>query len=65
MNALFEFQKFDGNAHLRQVIDSVHARYGMKQNESGVRELTMDEMERLAAAGMPTPKKKEEKNEPV
>ena len=46
LSALFDFQKFDGNADLQRVIDSVHARYT-------VRELSMDEMEWVSAAGTP------------
>ena len=46
LKSLFDFQKFEGNADLRQVIDSVHARHS-------VRELSLDEMEWVAAAGTP------------
>ena len=46
LRALMDFQKFDGNADLQQVIDSVHARYAMK-------ELSLDEMEFVSAAGIP------------
>ena len=46
LKTLFDFQKFEGNAELQQVIDSVHARYA-------VRELNLDEMEMLSAAGTP------------
>ncbi len=46
LSALFDFQKFDGNADLQRVIDSVHARYS-------VRELTDDELGWVNAAGMP------------
>ena len=37
LKSLFDFQKFEGNADLRQVIDSVHARYA-------VHELSLDEI---------------------
>ena len=54
LKALFDYQKFEGNAALQSVIDSVHSRYA-------VRELSMDEMEFVSAAGTPdTPKKKEQ-----
>ena len=46
LRKLFDFQKFEGNADLQNVIDSVHARYA-------ARELSMDEMEMLNAAGTP------------
>ena len=35
---LFDFQKFEGNSDLQQIIDSTHSRYA-------VRELDLDEME--------------------
>ena len=46
LKAMFDFQKFEGNSELQQVIDSVHARYA-------VRELSLDDMEFVAAAGVP------------
>ena len=46
LRQLFDFQKFAGNRELQQVIDSVHARYS-------VRELSMDEMSWVNAAGEP------------
>ena len=46
LKALFDYQKFEGNPALQQVIDSVHARYS-------VHELSMDEMEWVSAAGIP------------
>ena len=46
LKALFDYQKFEGNAALQSVIDSVHSRYA-------VRELSMDEMEWVNAAGVP------------
>ena len=46
LKSLFDFQKFEGNPALQQVIDSVHARYA-------VRELPLDEMDWVAAAGTP------------
>ncbi len=59
IRALFDFQKFEGNADLQQVIDSVHAKYGMEDRKSSVRELSLDEMAWLAAAGTPDPRKEE------
>lgn len=49
LKSLFDYQKFEGNAELQSVIDSVHARYAVK-------ELSMDEMEWVAAAGIPESK---------
>ena len=46
LKALFDYQKFEGNPALQQVIDSVHARYS-------VRELSLDDMEWVSAAGVP------------
>ena len=46
LRQLFDFQKFEGNSELQQLIDSVHARYA-------VRELSLDDMEFVAAAGVP------------
>ena len=46
LRQLFEFQKFEGNQDLQSVIDSVHSRYQ-------TRELTMDEMDMVFAAGTP------------
>ena len=46
LKALFDLQKFDGNRDLQQVIDSVHAKYA-------VRELSLDDIEYVAAAGVP------------
>lgn len=54
LKALFDYQKFEGNPALQSVIDSVHARYAVK-------ELSLDEMEWVAAAGNPD-KKPEDKN---
>ena len=51
LKALFDFQKFDGNTDLQQVINSVHSRYAVAGNKS--RELKLDEMEWVAAAGQP------------
>ena len=46
LKSLFDFQKFEGNSDLQKVIDSTHSRYA-------VRELSLDEMEWVAAAGIP------------
>jgi len=57
LKQLFDYQKFEGNSDLQLIIDSVHARYGVK-------ELSMDEMEFVSAAGTPdTPQKKEQEKE--
>ncbi len=47
LTTLFDYQKFEGNSDLRAVIDSVHSRYA-------VRELSLDEMEWVSAAGLVT-----------
>ena len=51
LEQLFDFQKFEGNRDLQKVIDSVHARYAKK-------ELSLDDMEWVSAAGTPDPEKK-------
>ena len=56
LRQLFDFQKFQGNRELQQVIDSVHSRYA-------VRELSMDDMSTVAAAGIPEPQDKEKNGE--
>ena len=55
---LFDFQKFQGNADLQRVIDSVHARYS-----SARRELDLDDVEFVAAAGLPYAPEKEKDEE--
>ena len=55
LRQLFDFQKFAGNPDLQDVIDSVHSRYQ-------TRELSMDEMDMVFAAGVPQMPKK--KNDP-
>lgn len=54
LKSLFNYQKFERNADLQRVIDSVHSRYAS-------RELSLDEMEMVSAAGEahPDPKEKE------
>lgn len=54
LKALFDYQKFEGNADLKKVIDSVHSRYT-------ARELTFDEMDQVFAAGTPNLNPKKEK----
>lgn len=63
LTKLFDFQKFEGNSDLQSVIDSVHSRY----SGSSVRELSMDEMSWVNAAGQPDMnlvKKDTEKKQP-
>ena len=56
LKTLFDYQKFEGNSELQQVIDSVHARYAVK-------ELSLGEMEWVSAAGIPeNPTRKKDKN---
>ncbi len=45
---LFDYQKFEANKDLQQIIDTVHARYQS-------RELSLEDMELINAAGEPTP----------
>ena len=47
LKALFDYQKFEGNAELQQVINSVHSRYTAAQ------ELSLDDLMQVAAAGVP------------
>ena len=62
LKKLFDFQKFEGNSDLQSVIDSVHSRYS-----SSARELSLDEMSWVNAAGQPEMnlvKKDTEKKQP-
>ena len=56
LGKLFDFQRFEGNRALEQVIHGVHARYT-------VRELNLDELETVAAAGRPEKVDQEKKTE--
>ena len=49
LRALFDYQKFEQNKDLQNVIDRVHARY----RSSTARMLDDDEADMVAAAGMP------------
>ena len=49
LSALFDFQRYSGNAELQGVIDSVHARYASAGRQ--VRELSFEEMDVVFAAG--------------
>ncbi len=53
LQQLFDFQKFEGNKDLQMIINSVHARYA-------VRELNLDEMGFVSAAGDTTASMKKE-----
>ena len=46
LKELFDFQKYQGNSELQQVIDAVHAKYA-------VRELSLSDMDMVFAAGVP------------
>jgi len=46
LNALFDFQLFEGSKALQSIIDSTHARYG------GIVELSDEELDFVAAAGV-------------
>ena len=57
LKQLFDYQRFEENKELQQVIDSVHARYAR-------RELSLEDMEMVAAAGTPElPEKPREKDQ--
>ena len=56
LKQMFGYQRFAENRDLQQVIDSVHARYAK-------RELDLDEMDTVAAAGMPVKPESLEKQE--
>ena len=45
LKRLFDYQKFEQNADLQRVIDSVHARYARQ-------ELSLDDAEWVSAAGI-------------
>ena len=49
LRALFDYQKFEQNKDLQNVIDRVHARY----RSSTARMLDDDEADMVAAAGLP------------
>ena len=61
LKALFDFQKYEGNADLQRVIDSVHSRWSVSGNRSSRRELSLEDMEFVNAAGQPYQERK--KNE--
>ena len=46
LKTLFDYQKFERNADLQKIIDSTHAKYGIRQ-------LDLDELEFVSAAGVP------------
>ena len=54
LRSLFDYQKFENNADLRGVIDDVHSRY---PQYGGLRELKLEDMEQIAAAGVPYQKR--------
>ena len=49
LTGLFDLQKFENNASLRNVIESVHSRYG-------THELSLENLEQVFAAGTLLPK---------
>ena len=51
LSELFEFQRYEKNADLQAVINTVHTRYS-------ARKLSDDEADLVAAAGMPETAKK-------
>ena len=55
LNRLFDFQAFTREPALQEAIDSVHRRYE-------ARELSLDEMEWVAAAGIPETKPEDKEN---
>ena len=54
LRRMFDYQRFENNTGLQMVIDDVHSRYA-------VRELNLEEMNFVAAAGIIDRKKKEDK----
>ena len=54
LRRMFDYQRFENNTGLQMVIDDVHSRYA-------VRELNLEEMNSVAAAGIIDRKKKEDK----
>ena len=46
LKGLFDFQKYENNAALRSVVDSVHCRYSAQ-------ELSLENLEQIFAAGTP------------
>ena len=60
LRALLDYQRFENNDELCRVIDSVHSRYAANRTRSGVRELTLNEMSMLAAAGTPDKEKNDD-----
>ena len=55
LRRLFDYQKFEGSRTLQQVIDNVHTRYA-------ARELDLNEMMFVAAAGAPESLKKNDRD---
>ena len=54
LSKLFDYQRFEGNKELQGVIDTVRAKYQ-------TREVSLDELEMVSAAGTPmVPGKKKE-----
>ena len=53
---LFDYQKFEGNQELQQIIDSTHARCQAKA-------LSLDDMEWVNAAGQPVQLPKNEEKD--
>ena len=56
LKQLFDYQKFEKNADLERLVDSVHSRYA-------IRELSMEDMDMVFAAGVPNIPKKDRKKE--
>ncbi len=56
LKRIFDYQRFENNTMLQQVIDDVHSRYA-------ARELSLDEMNFVAAAGTPDQKKNKNKKQ--
>ena len=56
LTLLFGYQHFEGNRNLQQAIDSVHERYH-------ARELSLDNMDMIAAAGTPAAESTLNRNE--
>ena len=56
LKRLFDYQKFEKNADLERLVDSVHSRYA-------IRELSIDDVDMVFAAGVPGQPPRDRKKE--
>lgn len=53
LKKLFDYQRFDGNSKLQNMIDNVEAKYGINGADmSDMRALSDDELDMVSAAGV-------------